>query len=256
MAEDFAPPAETRGTRSSCDELSRLRFAPLSRAQQEARDVAGIFAKGNGSTTAVLAGAQATEARLKREAAGRQVLHLATHGFFLGAGCTPKPAPGADALAAPIATASAPWVLSENPLLLSGLALASANRRTEAPVNAEDGVLTAEEIAALDLTRTSWVVLSACDTGLGVEAAEEGVLGMRRALRVAGARSLILSLWRVDDAATRRFMEQLYRERFERHADTAAAVHAASLAALQQARAAGSGHPFQWAAFLAVGDWR
>jgi CHAT domain-containing protein len=77
----------------------------------------------------------------------------------------------------------------------------------------DDRTLTAEEIAALDLRGVEWAVLSACDTGLGEIGAGEGVFGLRRALQLAGARTVILSLWGLEDGAAQRWMQQLYRAR-------------------------------------------
>jgi CHAT domain-containing protein len=101
------------------------------------------------------------------------------------------------------------------------------------------------------------VVLSACDTGLGQITRDEGVVGLRRAFQVAGARSVIMSLWPVDDLGTRSWMRSLYRERFEKGRGTAEAVRLANLAALQARRTKGqSTNPFYWAAFVSAGDWR
>jgi CHAT domain-containing protein len=142
-------------------------------------------------------------------------------------------------------------------MLLSGLALAGANRREQAPVDGEDGVLTAEEVAALDLAGIEWAVLSACETGTGELHAGEGVLGLRRAFQTAGARTTIMSLWPVDDEATREWMAALYRARLEQRLGTAEAVREATRSALGARRARGeSMHPFYWGAFVAAGDWR
>jgi CHAT domain-containing protein len=146
--------------------------------------------------------------------------------------------------------------VSENPLLMSGLALAGANRRAAAGPDDEDGILTAEEVSALNLDGVEWVVLSACDTGLGEIRAGEGVFGLRRAFQVAGARTVIMSLWPVDDDATRVWMRALYRNRLQKHLNTAEAMRAASLGVLRERRARGqSTHPFYWAGFVAAGDW-
>jgi CHAT domain-containing protein len=145
----------------------------------------------------------------------------------------------------------------ENPLLLSGLALAGANQRAAARPDEDDGILTAEEVASLNLSGVEWAVLSACDTGLGTITSGEGVFGLRRAFQIAGAHTVIMSLWSVDDQATRRWMRALYEGRFQRSLDTAHAVREAGLAVLRERRAKGlSTLPFYWAAFVAAGDWR
>jgi CHAT domain-containing protein len=144
-----------------------------------------------------------------------------------------------------------------NPFRLAGLALAGANRRAKAGPDEEDGILTAEEIASLDLAGLDWVVLSACDTGVGDVRSGDGVLGLRRAFEVAGASTLIMSLWAVEDQSAREWMRRLYEGRFRRNLETAEAVHAASLGVLKSLRAEGhSTHPFYWAGFVAAGGWR
>ncbi len=204
----------------------------------------------------------ADEGQFKRHAPGHRVLHLATHGFFLGGPCTAPPsntrAIGGVATAKPAAASAPRRVLpAGNPLLFSGLALAGANQRDRAKQDEDDGILTAEEIAAMNLEGTEWAVLSACDTGLGEIRAGEGVFGLRRAFQVAGVRTVIMSLWSVDDQATRQWMRALYEARLEKNLDTADSVRAASLNVLQDRRAKGlSTHPFYWAAFVAAGDWR
>jgi CHAT domain-containing protein len=113
------------------------------------------------------------------------------------------------------------------------------------------------DIAAASLEEARWVVLSACDTGLGDSRAYEGAFGLRRAFHLAGARTVIMSLWRVDDAATADWMAALYAARFEHGAGAADAVAAAQRATLTARRAAGlDPHPYYWAAFISAGDWR
>ena len=109
----------------------------------------------------------------------------------------------------------------------------------------------------MDLNGVEWAVLSACDTGVGQIKSGEGVFGLRRAFQIAGAHTVIMSLWPVDDQSTRKWMQTLYAGRYQRHLTTAQAVHQASLSALRERRAAGSEtQPFYWAAFVAQGDWR
>ena len=145
----------------------------------------------------------------------------------------------------------------ENPLLRAGLAFAGANHRQLAAPDEEDGLLTAEEVTAVDLSGVEWAVLSACESGLGEVQSGEGILGLRRAFSIAGARTLVMSLWPVEDSASRDWMRLLYLHRFLEDAPTIDAVHQASLELLEARRDAGlSTHPFYWAGFVAVGDWR
>jgi len=98
---------------------------------------------------------------------------------------------------------------------------------------------------------------AACNTGVGDWVAGEGVLGLRRAFEIAGAHTVIMSLWPVGDATTASWMARLYRQRFVARAQTLEAVRAASLGLLRDARARGaSTHPARWAGFIAAGDWR
>ncbi len=244
--------ASYRGASSTCEDFAKLRFEPLPAARLELREIAAEWSRADsGASDPVLslAGAAASESAFKRLAPGRRVLHLATHGFLLGSSC------GA------VGTRGAPERVneasSENPLVRCGLALAGANRRIDAPPELEDGVLTAEEIGALDLAGVEWAVLSACETGRGEVRATEGVLGLRRAFQVAGARTVIMSLWPVDDASTGRWMRALYRARRTGSKSTVEAVRDAYRSVLGERRARGLGaHPFYWAGFVAAGDWR
>jgi CHAT domain-containing protein len=208
--------------------------------------------------TLLLRGSEASETRFKQEAPGRRVLHLATHGFFLGDTCASpsRTGRGIGGLVGDKTSTSRP-VGGENPLLLSGLVLAGANRRESVDQTQEDGILTAEEVAAMDLSGVQWAVLSACDTGIGQLMPGEGVSGLRRAFQVAGASTVIMSLWKVEDASAREWMQALYEARLLEGLDTAEAVRKASVSFLTHRRDEGySTHPFFWAAFVAAGDWR
>ena len=109
----------------------------------------------------------------------------------------------------------------------------------------------------MNLEGVEWAVLSACNTGLGTVAPGEGIFGLRRAFQAAGVRTVIMSLWAVDDSAALEWMEALYRARLIDRMDTADAVRAASLAVIRERRASGrSTQPFYWAAFVSAGDWR
>jgi hypothetical protein len=172
----------------------------------------------------LLAGA-ALEGSLK---AGRspRILHLATHGFFLPDLQRDPNQLGRNLESMGIGDAPCLGRLSgpgmENPMLRSGLALAGANtflRGAALPAEAEDGLLTAEDVTGLDLLDTELVVLSACDTGLGAVLFGEGVFGLRRAFIVAGAKTLVTSLWKVPDLATAFLMDRFYDNLLSRGLD-------------------------------------
>jgi CHAT domain-containing protein len=254
IASPVAPADQTRGGLETCMTLGSLRFAPLAATAREVTDVAALW---TGEAT-VLTGARATERAFKERAPGSRVLHLATHGFFLPADCD-VPNPGTRAVGGLAGGRQRPAVTPSAlnaPLLLSGLALAGANRHA-ARNREDDGILTAEEVATLNLETVEWAVLSACDTGRGEIQDGEGVFGLRRAFQAAGVHTVIMSLWSVEDEATRMWMKSLYDARLRQGMDTANAVRQASLSMLQARRASGATtHPFYWAAFVAAGDWR
>jgi CHAT domain-containing protein len=205
--------------------------------------------RGEGETIAALLGVSpwldvaALEAHLKQRRSPR-LLHLATHGFFLQ-----------DEKRDPNWEVGIPGRLSgplpENPLLRSGLALAGANtwlQEGSLPAEAEDGLLTAEDVAGLDLLDTELVVLSACETGLGQGHIGEGVFGLRRSFIVAGAKTLVMSLWKVPDEQTRELMEDFYR-RILAGQGRADALREAQLALKEKYP-----DPYYWGAFICQGD--
>lgn len=260
--------ATYRGAPSSCRAFADVRFAPLPGARAEADDVARHWRTAGIDSVLLLEGGDADEARIKLLAPRLRALHVATHGFFMGEGCAgaddavrgvgrltkpaaPKPAaPTAPFFShRPTETAA-----REQTLRLAGLALAGANRRASASATEEDGVLTAEEIATLDLSHTQEVVLSACDTGVGDLAVGEGVFGVQRAFQLAGARHMVMSLWSVDDANARAWMQAYYGARLEgRQAPAEAARTAARMRLAALRRAGAAEHPSAWAGFIASG---
>ena len=150
-----------------------------------------------------------TEASFKAlSGSGVNALHIATHGFYW----TEREAAQLDGLA--FLGTDMPTVVQEDKALTrSGLLLAGANTALKGlplPEGVEDGVLTAKEIAALDLRSLDLVALSACQTGLG-EITGDGVFGLQRGFKKAGANTLLMSLWKVDDTATQLLMTQFYK---------------------------------------------
>jgi CHAT domain-containing protein/tetratricopeptide (TPR) repeat protein len=180
------------------------------------------------------------------------VVHVATHGFF-----EPAPAPGS-----PVAWSlqllgtggfgPAPGAgVQDNPMLRSGLVFAGANAWIQGrkPGRGIDtGIVTAADVAGLDLFETELVVLSACETGLGDVRAGDGVYGLRRAFSVAGARTLVMSLWQVPDEQTCELMDGFY-QRLKAGRPVAVALREAQLA-LKTAWP----DPFYWGAFVCEGD--
>jgi CHAT domain-containing protein len=282
-------PAGT-GRRSRDLDGSHFHFPRLPATRVEGERVARLLG------VSLLAGGDALECQLKALRSPR-ILHLATHGFFLpdqkfdsnrfGRNLVlpdPGTPPGGNRLVGPG---------MEDPMLRSGLALAGANTFLQGgclPPEAEDGLLTAADVAGLDLLDTELVVLSACDTGLGEVHAGEGVFGLRRAFVAAGARTLVMSLWKVPDLATAFLMDRLYGNLLDRGLDRDLALREAqkatrdvtvgqlraewlSDAAIDRLAAGDAGarraleelarqpdghrpfeHPFYWGAFICQGD--
>jgi CHAT domain-containing protein len=219
---------------------TEMYFAPLPGSMEEGRVIKTLFPEAS-----VLTGGNATKAALL-DADAPSILHIATHAFVRdredresavrtrGAGSPAPPPPP------PIAPA-------ENPLLRSGLALSGAN----VIAGHEAGILTALEASTLNLWGTRLVTLSACDTGSGDVKNGEGVYGLRRAFLLAGAETLVMSLWPVSDYVTREMMTDYYRGL------KAGLGRGAALRQVQRAMLLRKGrqHPFYWAAFIQAGAW-
>jgi CHAT domain-containing protein len=186
---------------------------------------------------------EASEEKIKAMEAPK-LLHIATHGFFLD-----DISSGTDDQRGVTGIASA--TLAENPLLRSGLLFAGAGKTiSEGRQNnqSEDGVLTAYEALNLNLNQTDMVVLSACETGLGQIQTGEGVYGLQRAFRAAGAQSVLMSLWKVDDQATQQLMTGFYSA-WLNNGKKQVAFREAQLKLRQQFP-----HPYYWGAFVMMGQ--
>jgi CHAT domain-containing protein len=217
-----------RGATPPCEEFSKVEFQPLPGTALEVSDIGSTWKQWNAAEPSQLVtGNDATLARFLEDAAHSRVLHVATHAFLLDKNCG-----------------------NGNPLLHSGLVFAGGGH------GGMQSILTAQQIASLDLNGVDWAVLSACNTGNGELHDGEGVLGLQRAFRVAGAHSVIMTLWPVDDDVTRQFMHKLYDQRLSHHATTADAVWNSARTLLEERRAAGkSTHPWYWAGFVGSGGW-
>ena len=195
--------------------------------QSEIKEINSLLAS---HQTRVYTGREANEFNIKQTKSPR-VLHIATHGFFfddyLQHGLRPP-----------------------NPLLNSGLILAGASNFIVTGYNPvhfdEDGILTAYEALNLELDNTEIVILSACETGLGEQRNGEGVYGLQRAFKLAGADGVVMSLWAVDDQATRDLMTLFY-QKWISTSDLKASFRQAQLEILKKYKA-----PYYWGAFVVV----
>jgi CHAT domain-containing protein/tetratricopeptide (TPR) repeat protein len=216
-------------------------FPGLPLTRKEAESVTRTLRENGAFSVDIHLDAEASEEVLKNMPAPPDVLHLATHAYF----CE-DPDLGKNAI-------------FENPLLRCGLALAGANGlikgKQEAKLQGEDGILTALEASGLNLVGTELVVLSACETGVGEIKNGEGVYGLRRAFQCAGAGTILMSLWKVDDTETCDLMNQFYENWLTGHQSKKEALREAALKILNDRRARNeSTHPLFWGGFVTAGD--
>jgi tetratricopeptide (TPR) repeat protein/CHAT domain-containing protein len=236
-----------RGPPVDFPEGTAFRFRPLPGARREGIEVAAALG------VAPLLGPHVLKGSLQA-LRSPEVLHIATHGFFKSS--SPRPLRD-QARGLPF---DEPWRAGglalftappDNPLLRSGLALAGANtalRGGPLPARAGNGLLLAADVLGLDLRGCDLVVLSACETGLGDHRAGEGVYGLRRTFLLAGASTVLCSLWPVPDLETRRLMAAFYRQ------IRLGSSWADALRRAQRIIRTKSAHPYYWGAFVCFGD--
>jgi tetratricopeptide (TPR) repeat protein/CHAT domain-containing protein len=231
---------------------------PLPATRREAEAALAPLEKVSGVAASLRVGREATAAGVEREAVRPKVLVLATHGFFLpdqevkhderrmlagtrGIGGT---RPLDQATGRPV----------EDPLLRCGLLFTGANLPA-AERGGDDGVLTGAEIVGLDLLGTELVVLSACETGVGRVDVGEGVAGLRQAFQIAGAKSVVATLWQVPDEESSRIMTDFYAH-LAAGQPASRALRTAQLDFLEARRKRGgtaADHPYFWAAYGTTG---
>jgi CHAT domain-containing protein len=213
----------------------------LSGTLEEARSISGLMSKYSNSVKTIT-GAEASEELLKSLSGENSpsVLHIATHGFFF----PPAGQQNYDELAG-----SSAFVFSSDPLLRAGLILSGANKYWSGQLkqtdSTDDGILTAYEVSNLNLKNTDLVVLSACETGIGDIRGGEGVYGLQSAFKIAGAKSMIISLWKVPDLETVELMGLFYKNWLEGKTN-----HDAFYIAQKEMRK--KYEPYYWAAFILV----
>ncbi len=246
-------------------------FPPLDNTGPEVDAIEGQFeANFPQQASVVLKKLDCSEENLRKEAPQARWLHIATHGFY-SPDLLNLILQGRNNLSPEENPAQQPRV-ELHPGILCGLALAGASfpRRFEE----DDGILSGLEVSAFDLSRVDLAVLSACESALGQEATGEGQLGLQRAFQMAGARSVIATLWPVNDAGTRLLMMRFYRNLWKDKMGKLDALHDAQtwlITSARKARQTGANpetvdidskelppvlmHPQFWAPFTLSGRW-
>ncbi len=200
-----------------------------------------------GLNTQLFSGVEALEEQIKALAGPESpyVLHIATHGFFF-----PDPIREQRESLHLMGEDLHVFRASDNPLQRSGLLFAGANRAWSGeavPDGFDDGILTAYEVSNLYFGNTRLVILSACETGLGDINGSEGVFGLQRAFKQAGAEYLLMSLWKVPDNATAEFMVYFYEKWL-----SGETIPDAFKATQEYMKQQYPNDPYSWAAFVLV----
>lgn len=218
------------------DNVPAHRFAVLPFADAE-----------GGAITALIDGEQYAGPHATRAALlaveNPEILHLATHSFWIERS-SPDSHAGDESGALLFRTRA----LLDDPLQRSGIALAGADADLDAPTAASPGILFAADILDLDLRQTDLVVMSSCQSGIGDPGPGDGVQGLRRAFRAAGAESVVSSLWKVPDEATSELMRAFYQRLLARQ-PRSKALHEAK----REMFARYPGAPLRWAGFVLDG---
>jgi CHAT domain-containing protein len=242
LSEDHSRLLLAGGQSTAAQGLVRGGIAPLPGTKEEVSKVEKLLKDKQWAVNTYLAG-EATEEMVKAQH-GPTVLHVATHGFFID---TPKKE-------GDLVYSQSVLHAESNPLLRSGLMLAGAERNLvhdliDKPRDkaTEDGVLTAYEAMNMNLQHTDLVTLSACETGAGEVRNGEGVYGLQRSFLVAGANSVMMSLWRVNDEATQELMVQFYSNWLSSK-DKREAFHQTQLELKKK-----YADPYYWGAFVIIG---
>lgn len=225
----FGDPSFDANPAGTSKKRTATRYLPLPGTREEVKEVDALLREKGWNTTVRLKD-QATEASLKNVRA-TDILHIATHGFFT----IDKINPGKS--------------FKREITFNSGLLLTGANKslKNETAEFYDDGIVTAYEVTNLDLSGTSLVVLSACETGLGNIEIGEGVYGLQRSFLQAGAQNVLISLWKVDDKITKQFMVRFYD-----HLLKSGNIHEA-LSKTQRELRATHQDPSAWGSFILIG---
>jgi CHAT domain-containing protein/Tfp pilus assembly protein PilF len=225
------------GTTGISPGLQEKSWKPLPGTRSEIAGISSLLQQNNISCKKESAKAASEVSFKKMDGHSPELLHIATHGFFL---------PRASAIKDGDMYEQNTFSLQQNPMLRNGLLLAGSNAAWAGKQNiagAEDGVLTAYEISHLDLGKTKLVTLSACETAIGEIEDNEGVFGLQRAFKMAGVKQVLMSLWAVPDKETGELMKMFYSSLLKSN-DANKALHTAQLAMKEKYP------PYYWAGFV------
>jgi CHAT domain-containing protein len=241
LAEEAVALQGSQGRDDRCLDPDPAPHSPVQESERRAQELIGI-ADNRGRANLQVVGPAASKPAFEALASSFRDVYVLTHAEV------DEPA-AADAGASPH---------TDDPLLRSRLLLAGADCRKWSDANHTDtGVLTAKDLAGLNLSNVSSLILHACKTGTGSEVkVDEGVLGLRRAVHTAGAGSIVMTLWEVDDLRTQPWMTDLFERRYKRERRESL-VEAVNGATRDRYEALGpDAHPYWWGGFVSAGDWR
>ncbi len=215
-------------TQRSLERMFGEEIADLPGTEEEVTFVKSLLSESDWETEMYLQ--ESAEEHILKSVKSPRVLHIATHGFFFPDSKNSKTG-------------------KVDPMMRSGVLLAGVSDYYlgKRDVRTDDGILTAYEATSLDLNQTDLVVLSACETGLGELSSGEGVYGLQRGFEIAGAKNILMSLWKVDDEATQKLMSHFYSEWLENN-DIKSAFKQAQIKLQEQYH-----DPYFWGAFVLVG---
>ena len=222
---------------------SNADWPELKHTQSEILQIGSLLKKSGMQVKSYL-GSEASETQFNKLGEGKpspDIIHLATHGYFISKDQLIKSNPQTDSFQS----------IKNQPMLRSGLILANGFKTWQSGpqefLNSNDGVLTALEVSQMDLKNTKLVVLSACETGLGDINGNDGVLGLQRAFQIAGVKKIIMSLWEVPDYQTQELMQQFYKFWITNKNDIPSAFTKAQMSLKEKYR-----DPYFWAGFILV----
>ena len=242
-AEPQGPAMTLAAVSAQIDSATRSSHKELPETRDEVEGIDALFQETFGRASRLLIEDAATKAALHQFAPGVRFLHVATHGWFKEVQF-PEPRPGA--LWTPLGARET--LSSLAPMSFCGLALAGANHGRDS-LGRVPGILTAEELAGMDLSSCELAVLSACETNVGIRSAGSGIESLQSGLHAAGVRTAITSLWKVDDYWTKELMLEFYRRIWVEGQPKAQALWDSKMA--MRARRAETRH---WAAWVLSGD--